>query len=481
MTSIKQQALRGGFWIGVERFGQQGVQFVVSIILARLLEPSEFGLVAMISIFWAFSAALINGGFASALIQKKNVTRVDESTVFWFNFAISILMVAILWFGAPLIARFYNRPILTEIARWSSLNLFFTGFAVVQLALLSKNFMFRTRMIASLSGVFLSGIVSIWMAFKGFGVWALVAQGLVMNCTMVLLIWVLHPWRPLFVFSTDSFKSLFGFGSRLLGVGLMNAIFQNLYQLIIGKIYSASELGFFQRAKRFVMLFSHTPISMITQVHFPYLCKIQSNPDQIRNVFSKSLKYSTMLTMPLLMGLMVVAPNIIIFLVGEKWMPSVPYIRIMAFTGVLFVVYMLNLDVIKARGDSGVILKYELFNRSLLAVSIVVLYRYGISALLYGELLCTLISTGLVIRSMHKYIRAGIMIQLKWISPCLLATVAMALVAHGSDIHSLNLFSRLVVQISSGTFAYVAVLLLLRDKELLELVSAILIRLRKVK
>ncbi|VGO18261.1 lipopolysaccharide biosynthesis protein [Pontiella sulfatireligans] len=477
---MNKQAVRGGFWVGVERFGQQGIQFFVSIVLARLLEPSEFGLVAMISIFTAFSTALINGGFASALIQKKDTTHLDESTVFWFNLMISILMVAVLWLAAPAIARFYDQPRLVGITRWSAFNLLIIGFAVVQLALLRREFLFKIRTVATIISVVVSGIVSAWMAFAGFGVWALVVQGLVMHGTMVLVVWVLHPWRPLFAFSIASFKSLFRFGSRLLCVGMMNATYQNLYQLIIGKLYTATDLGFFQRAKRFMMLCSYTPIAMITQVHFPYMCKIQDDPVQMKKVFSQSLKYSVMFTMPLLMGMMVVAPNFIICLIGEKWLPSVPYLRILCFTGVLFVIYMLNLDVIKARGYSGEILKFELFNRALLTLSIIVLFRYGISALLYGELICLFVTTAVVIHAMHKQIGAGLWVQLRWIAPCILSAVVMALVVFYVDIPALNIYSRFLVQVLAGVFAYFAMLMILRDREFKSLIEIVISKVRKI-
>lgn len=220
------------------------------------------------------------------------------------------------------------------------------------------------------------------------------------------------------------------------------------------------------------MLCAYTPVAMITQIHFPYMCKIQDNPEQMRNAFSKSLKYSVMFTMPLLMGLMVVAPNMIVLLVGEKWLPSVPYLRIMCFTRVLFVIYMLNLDVIKAQDFSGKVLKFEVLNRTLLAISIAILYRYGICALLYGEFFCFLLATTVVIRAMHGHIKAGLMVQIKWLAPCILGSIALALAAHYSNMATLGILGRLSVQVMAGVVAYMLVLLLLRDREFLAILKA---------
>ena len=467
----KKQILHASIWVGVERFSQQGIQFFVSILLARLLTPSEFGLVAMISIFMAFSTHLINGGFQSALIQKKNATHIDESTAFWFNLLISAVMTFSLFFAAPWIARFFNQPRLIAITQWSSFNLLLTGFSVVQFALLQKEFLIKKRAIVTVLSVAVGGIISIIMAFKGYGVWALVALGLGVNFSRVIFVWILHAWRPAFIFSWDSFKSLFGFGSRLLGASLMTAIYENIYQLIIGKMYTASDLGFFQRAKRFMMLCSYTPIAMITQIHFPYLCKLQDDREAVKKTFSKSLKYSVMATLPVLVGLGVAAPNFIIFLVGSKWLPSVPYLQIMCATGIIYVAYMMNLDVIKALGYSGQLLKVELFKRILLGISIVLLYRFGIIALLYGEVVCSFIAMIIVARMLYRHIKVGILIQFRWLASCFISATLMGVIVYFSNVSFLSHGQALFLQITLGGLVYFGLLFILRDQELLFVVK----------
>ncbi len=471
--SLKDKALKGAFWVGIERFGQQGIQFFVSILLARMLEPAEFGLVAMISVFMAFSAALINGGFASSLIQKTDVSHVDESTVFWFNLVISGGLTALLWLAAPWIAAFYNQPRLVLITQWSSLNLLFSGFGVVQLALLQKEFLFGRRVIATLLSILLSGAVSVWMAVKGYGVWALVVQGLVMNGVMVLMLWILHPWRPLFVFNVHSFKTLFGFGSRLLSCSLMTALFENIYQLIIGKLYSATELGFFQRAKRFMMLCAYVPVALITQIQFPYLCKIQDDPVKMKSVFSKILKYAAMFIFPLLVGMAVSAPNLITVLIGAKWLPCVGYLRILCATGIFFAVYFINLDVFKACGNTGIILKLEFYKRLVLGISILLLYRYGIAALLYGELFCTVAVSGAASILMHRFIRVGLWPQIKLLTPFIAGAIGMGIVVALIGRSAASPLRIFLFQIFAGILFYVVYLRAIRNSELHELIAMV--------
>lgn len=481
MVTLKEKAIKGAFWIGIERFSQQGIQFFVSILLARILEPAEFGLVAMIAVFMAFSGALINGGFTSSLIQKAHTTHIDESTVFWFNLVVSAGLTGSLWLAAPWIADFYDQPRLVLITRWSSLNLVITGFCVVQLTLLQKEFLFGRRMVSTMVAILLSGVASIWMAFNGFGVWALVAQGLVLNASMAVMLWILHPWRPLFVFSIDSFKELFGFGSRLLGCSLMTAVFENIYRLIIGKVYSATELGFFQRAKGFVRLCTITPVTLITQVHFPYLCKVQDDPVAMKSAFSKTLKYSAMLLFPLLVGLAVSAPNLITVLVGEKWLPSVRYLRVLSATGIFFVVYWINLDVFKACGESGLILKLEFYKRLALGLSILLLYRYGIVAMLYGELFCTLAIAAVAAYLMHRFIRLGFWAQLMGLMPFVFGALGMGIVVYfvghlGSSVSKVFGF-----QVLSGGLSYAFLLWIMRNSEFHELFDAIASRIESIR
>ncbi len=471
--SLKRRALKAAFWVGVERFGQQAIQFFVSILLARLLEPAEFGLVAMISVFMAVSGALINGGFASSLIQKTDVSHIDESTVFWFNLFISVGMMAILWAAAPWIADFYNQPRLVSITRWCSLNLLLTGFGVVQMALLQKEFLIVRRMIATMSSIIISGVVSAWMAVKGYGVWALVAQCLVMNVVMILVIWILHPWRPLFVFSIRSFKTLFGFGSRLLGCSLMTAVFENMYQLIIGKLYSATELGLFQRAKKLMELCANVPITLITQIQFPYLCKIQDDPAAMKSVFLKVLKYAAMFIFPLLVGLAVSAPNLIVVLIGEKWLPCVGYLRILCATGVFFSVYFINLDVFKACGNTGLILKLEFYKRLVLGVSILLLYRYGIEALLYGELFFTFVTALVSSVLIRRFISIGFWSQVKSLAPFVVGALSMGFVVALIGRSAFSPLCIFCLQGFLGSFLYILYLWGVRNREFLEVFSMV--------
>ncbi len=478
--ALKKQAVRGAVFSAIERAGIQLVQFVVSIILARRLAPSEFGLLAMVALFTTFAGLLSSGGFATALIQKKDATHVDESTAFWFNLFVSAVLMGGVYVSAPLIAEFYGQPRLIPITQWCSLGVFFTGASVVQYALLQKKVFFGLRMAASVSGTVISAVVAVVMAVKGMGVWALVAQLLVARGIMLVMVWIFHRWRPLFVFSLSSFRALFGFGMKVLGYALLNTIYENLYAVIIGKAYSASTLGYYHRAKRFGALLSFMPVLVISQVHFPYMCKIQDDLEAVRRDFQRVVQLSMGALLPLLAAMAVMAPDIIVLLVGEKWLPCVPYLRILCATGVFYVLYMLNLDVFKALGHMGLVLKVDFATKLLITISIFLLFRFGVKMLLLGELVCSILSTCAVLLIMNSHIRTGAFSQLWWIGRSVFATIVMILALWLIEVEVEALIVRVPIEFVAGFSVYVIVLLAMKDPALLFVMRKISSQLRGI-
>ena len=250
-SSLKQKTLSGVLWSCVERFSVQGIQFVIMVIMARILLPSDYGMIGMLAIFIAIAQTLIDSGFSNALIQKKDRSEIDYSTVFYFNIAVGIVLYFILFFSSPLIARFYNTPELTGLTRVLALNLFINSLAVVQRAILSIKIDFKTQAKASFSAAIISGIVGIVMAYTGFGVWSLAVQTVLNAFVNTVLLWIFSKWIPLKVFSFESFKKLFAFGSKLLASGLLDTIYRNIYTIVIGKKFASTDLGYFTRADQF--------------------------------------------------------------------------------------------------------------------------------------------------------------------------------------------------------------------------------------
>ncbi len=289
MPSLKKQAVHGAFWSFTERFGQQGIQFAVSIVLARLLAPKDFGVLGMLVVFIALAQSVIDSGFGQALIQRQNATHTDESTVFWFNLASGLVMASALFLAAPWIAAFYDTPLLVPITRVFSLNLIINSFGIVQNALLTKELAFKKRMKASIASLVASGMVGISMAWLGFGVWSLVGQQLTANMVRTAGLWMVHPWRPAWVFSPASFRVLWKFGSNMLLSGLFYTFFINIYYVVIGKLYSAAELGLYERSKKLMVMTAHSLTQVVSQVNFPLLSRMQHEPERMRRAFSRVL------------------------------------------------------------------------------------------------------------------------------------------------------------------------------------------------
>lgn len=479
-ASVKKQVLHGAFWSFAERFGQQGLQFFVSIILARLLEPKDFGVLGMIMIFFALSQTIIDSGFGQALIQKQNANHTDESTVFWFNLVAGLAMAGTLFASAPWIAAFYDTPLLKPITRIYSLNLLINSFGVVQNSLLIKELEFRRRMGAVFSGIIASGAVGIFMAWQGYGVWALVLQGLVMNGVRTAGLWVVHPWRPKFVFSEASFRNLWKFGSNLLFSGLLNAVFENIYLVVIGKIYSPAQLGFYQRGKRLTAMTSQSVSQVVSQVNFPILSRMQDNPEQMRRVFARVLQSTMLIVLPMMSGLAITAPGLILVLLGEKWVPSVPYLQMLSIIGIFYPLHLLNLDVIKSLGRSDIFFRLEIIKRVLVVFNVLINWRHGVMGLLVGQVACSILGLGINAFYTHRFLNFGLVAQLEsgkkiWLASFMMGGVIWVLGHTDGPPPICTLF----LQVFFGVSIYVGLIWLFRESTIRELCSLALNKMRK--
>ncbi len=420
MGYLKKRALDGAFWSVVERFSQQGVQFFTSLILARLLVPEDFGLLGMALVFTTLAQSVVNGGFGMALIQKQKTTHTDESTVFWFNLVVGFGMASVIFVAAPWIARFYNVPLLEPIVRLYSLNLIIGSLEVVQSALLIKDLAFKRRIGPTMAGGLISGVLGIAMAWQGFGVWALLAQGLAMNAVRIAGIWAVCPWRPAFVFSMDSLHMLWRFGSHMLFDSLVNSIVKSIHPAVIGKVYSPTDLGIYHRGKQLAWWASNSLFQAILQVNFPLLSKLQDDRKQLRKAFRSVLQATLLVIVPAMTGLAVVAPNLVYFLLGEKWMPCVPYLRVFCAIEVLLPLHALNLNLLAVIGRSDLFFKLGMINRTIFIVSTLLAYRHGVLALVWMNLGCSLVALFINTHFSGKYLHYGIFSQIRDNGPAFL-------------------------------------------------------------
>ena len=392
MTSLRQKTVSGLSWSFIDSISGQGIQFIVGIILARMLTPREFGLIGMITIFIAVSESFINSGFSSALIRKKECTQADYSTVFFYNLTAGAIFFTILLFSAPAISGFFKEPELKPIIQVLGAVLIIDSATIIQRTILTKQINFKLQTRISVIAALGSGAMAIGMAYSGFGVWSLVAQRLCKQAINSFLLWLWNKWKPIAVFSRQSFRELFGFGSKLLASGLIDTIYRNVYYLIIGKFFSAKELGYYTRADQFNALPSQSLTGVIGRVSYPILSSIQDDANRLKASYQQLIRSTMFITFTLMVGMAAVAEPMVVGLIGEKWKPAVIYLQMLCFTGMLYPLHALNLNMLQVKGRSDLFLRLEVIKKILAVPVIVIGIFWGIRVMVAGMMLNSVIS-----------------------------------------------------------------------------------------
>lgn len=385
MSSLKKQALHGAFWSFAERFGMQAGQFILSIVLARMLLPADFGLIGMLSIFMILAQVLIDSGFGQALIQKDHVDDLDICSVFYLNILIGVLAALLLIFSAPAIATFYGQPKLIVLARVMALNFVINSLGMVQAVQLSRKIDFKSQMKVSVSSIILAGVVGISMAFAGFGIWSLVWQSIVGNSIRTLALWRLTPWRPTLRFSFLRLRTMFHFGSRMLMTGVLYQIFENVYILVIGKLFTPADLGYYTRANTLQAIPLQNITGSLQRVALPVFAQLQGDKERFRHGVQRALEMAVYLNLPLMAVLALTARPLIVVLMTEKWLPCVPYFQVLCMAGLFYPYHLLNLSALAAKGESGLVLNIELFKKVMVVIAIAATYRFGILVMVIGQ------------------------------------------------------------------------------------------------
>lgn len=471
--NLKKKTTKGLVWSAIERFSVQGVQFLVMIIMARMLNPGDYGLVGMLAIFISVGQSLIDSGFSQALVRKLDRTDVDFSTVFYFNILVGLFLYFIFFFCAPIVADFYNQPDLCLIMRILCLNVVFNSFSIVQRAKLTINIDFNTQAKATLIAAVASGVVGISMAYKGFGVWSIVGQQIVSSFLIAFVLWLMTKWKPLRTFSWTSFRELFSFGSKMLLSGLLNTLYNNIYPIIIGKFFSATSLGHYTRALHFADFPSSNLTGIIQRVSYPVLCEIQNNDERLKSIYRKFLKLSAYVIFPLMMGLAAIALPFIKLIIGAQWSFCATLLSIICFSMMWYPIHAINLNLLQVKGRSDLFLKLEIIKKVLGVVIIAVSLPYGLIVMCYAQILSSLIC--LIINTYYtgKLIGVGFFVQIKDLLPILLLSVSMFLVVYFSINHFENDMTKLLLGVLIGALYYFTLSVLLRMPELIELKSLI--------
>lgn len=389
---LKQQALSGVFWTSLQQFGVQGISFVVSIVLARLLLPEEFGLIAMIGIFMGVGGILMSGGLGQSLIRTKDPDQEDYSTVFFFNLAGSIIVYGIVYFAAPLIAVFFEREILVEITRLYCLIFIFNAFSAIQMTRLTKKMDFKTQLFVKIPSLIISSAVGIYMAFTGYGVWSLVWMGLVQSFAQSIQLWFWSKWQPSWVFNMEKFWYHFNFGVKLTLAGILDVIFTNAYTIIIGKFFTATQLGYYSRADSLKQFPVNNIGAVLGKVTYPLFASIKDDTVRLKRVYAKIMKMVIYLVAPTLIFMAVLAEPLFRFILTEKWLPAVPYFQILCANGILWPIHSYNLSILNVMGRSDLFLKLEILKKVLIVVVIGVSLNFGIFGLLYGSVILSILA-----------------------------------------------------------------------------------------
>lgn len=456
MSENKSKKITSNFlWRFLERCGAQGVTLVVSVVLARLLDPDAYGVIALVTVFTSVLQVFVDGGLANALIQKKNADDVDFSSVFYANLSVCIALYVLMFFAAPLIAGFYNRPNLTSVIRVLSLTLVISGLKNVQQAFVSKNLLFKRFFFATLGGTIGAAVLGIWMAYRGYGVWALVAQHLFNTTVDTIILWATVKWRPKRLFSVQRLKLLFGYGWKLLVSNLLDTVYNNLRQLIIGKKYSSEDLAFYNKGKTYPNMFVTSINTSIDSVLFPVMSEEQDNKQRVREMTRRSIKISTYLMMPLMMGLSVCAEPLIRLILTDKWLPCVPFLRIFCFTYAFYPIHTANLNAIKALGRSDMFLKLEIIKKIVGLVLIATTMWISVYAMALSLIAGSALSQVINSWPNRKLLSYTYRQQIGDILPALLLTAVMGSVVYCVQFFNLNDWLTLVIQIPLGGAMYV--------------------------
>jgi len=411
--SLAQKTLSGFIWTLTSRVGTRISIFVVGIILARLLTPADFGLVAMLSIFFSISSSLVDSGFTHALIREETVTEEDKTTVFYINIIISISLYTILWFSAPYIAFFFDQPQLIWLTRIMGLDVLFKALIIVQRAVFMQSLRFKLLSTIDISVSILTGIIAIFLAYKGMGVWALAIKYFLSSLLISIILFIVNPWMPSGFINKNSFDRLFGFGSKLLITGLINVFYNNIYNLVIGKLFSPAILGFYNRAYTLTRQPVTTILIALQQVTYPILSKTKDDLNRLKFSHQKVVKVITFINFPISIVIAFSAEPLVVLLLGEKWIDTVPFLQLLSISALVIHLSALNKDLFKVIGRSNIYLKISIISKVITTLSIIIGYQFGIWGLVIGSIVSQFLEALLCMYYSSKYINYSLFEQLK--------------------------------------------------------------------
>lgn len=442
-------------WKFLERGGTQGIQFILQLVLARLLTPKDYGTVALVTVFIAISTVFVQSGFNTALIQKKEIDEEDISSVFYISLFIAIIIYLVLWIVAPIIANFYRILELTSIVRVMGLVLFLDTFNSIQNAIVSRNMEFKKLFYSSLGAIIISGVLGAILAYRGLGVWSLVCQQLMNQFSICIILWFTVKWRPKLLFSIKKVKKLFSFGGKLLCSSLIDTIYRELVNLIVGKVYSPAMLGYYNRGDQFPKVIVSNFNGSIQSVIFPALASVQYDKVRVKEIMRRAIMMSSYIVFPAMVGLIVVSEPMIRLVLTERWLPCVPYLKIFCLSYALWPIQTANLQAINAIGRSDIFLKLEILKKFIGIGIIIITSRYSPYIMAIGTVLSGIISSFINSYPNKKLLNYSYIEQMKDITPSLLISIIMGVIVHLIQLLEYNDILTILFQVIFGGIVYI--------------------------
>jgi teichuronic acid exporter len=430
---LRRSALDATLWSAAELSLRQGLQFCISIALARLLSPEEFGVVALLSLFTALASTFVEGGLSTALIQRQDITHDDESTVFWFNLGVGVLAALALWAGGTAIAGFYALPLLAPLAALMGVNVFLGSLGVIHGTLLAKRLNFRALLKVGLVATVSSGAVAIFLAWKGFGVWALAAQALVMTGFTSLLLWLFSGWRPRLAFSVTSARRLFGFGGYMLVANLVDTGYNRAYTLLLGRFYGIREVGFYNQADTTKQMPAGLLVGVLSRVAFPMFSSVAHDNVRLRRGTQLAVRSLMLLNVPMMLGLAAVAEPFVLAAFGPKWLPAAPILQVLCLAGIFWPLHVINLNVLMAQGHSRLILRIEVAKKLLGICLLVAGTAYGILGIAWSQVVFAAVAFLINARYTGRFLGYGVFAQSRDFMSVVAVAVPMTLVVFGAS------------------------------------------------
>ena len=470
----KASTIQGTAWTLIERVSVQLIQFAIGIILARKLAPEAYGMVGLLGIFLGIAQICLDCGFGNALIRKKDKTDADYSPIFIFNLGVSLLMYAVLYAAAPLIASFYKIPELTGITRIISLTVILNAFSLVHTAKLTYELNFKLQSVTSILAVILSGLIGIWMAYHGYGVWSLVGQSISMAFLRTAILWVASKWSPGLCFSVSSFKEMFAYGSRLLAGSLIHTIYTNMYTILVGKFYDATSTGYYNRANTYGLMPNNICGQIVSKVFFPVLSRQQDNIAALIGTYRKMIKTLMYAYVPILLGMAALSEQLIEVLIGSKWLPCAPLLTILCIGYAIAPLSTVNLNLLYVKGRSDLTLRLDVIKKTFGIIILLVSLPFGLWWMCFGKALYEVVAFSMNSHYTRKLFNYGAIAQVKDLLPTFIISALMyILVAFVIRLFD-NPWTELLVGFGTGATFYLVASLLTRNeslKDLYEIVS----------